>query len=223
MNRLTGPIPTELGHLSSIHTLNFSHNHLTGQIPTTFSNLKEIQSLDLSHNRLTGEIPPELIRLNFLSVLSVAYNNLSGRIPDRKAQFATFDATSYEGNPLLRGPPLEKGGTRAGEMPSAQPPTHFEENDPFKDSFWWSFIGSYIGAFIGLISFLYIFYTLPGVHDCGTRSLSPARVAVLGGIWWSMTAAAIASGYSCMQLKQPTSAGVAGQPPFPVATDPPAV
>ncbi|KAL0382882.1 UNVERIFIED_CONTAM: Receptor-like protein 9b [Sesamum calycinum] len=164
-NRLTGPIPTELGTLSSIHTLNLSHNRLTGHIPTAFSNLHEIQSLDLSHNKLSGEIPSELISLNFLSVFSVAYNNLSGKIPDRKAQFATFEDSSYVGNPLLRGPPLEKGRTRAVELPSAQPTMDFEENDPFKESFWWSFTGSYIGAFIGVI----LFSTSTFTHSQGRK------------------------------------------------------
>nr|POE84771.1 putative lrr receptor-like serine/threonine-protein kinase [Quercus suber] len=116
-NNLTGEIPDELGNLSSILGLNLSHNYLTGSIPKTFSNLAQIESLDLSYNNLTGGIPSELIDLNFLEVFSVAYNNLTGRIPDMKAQFGTFDNSSYKENPFLCAPPLVKACTSVGESP----------------------------------------------------------------------------------------------------------
>ncbi|CAI0542558.1 unnamed protein product [Linum tenue] len=48
----------------------------------------QIESLDLSRNNLSASF-------------SVAYNNLSGMCPQRVAQFATFDETSYHGNPFL--------------------------------------------------------------------------------------------------------------------------
>ncbi|KAK2984174.1 hypothetical protein RJ640_000190, partial [Escallonia rubra] len=105
-----------------IHALNLSHNHLTGPIPESFSNLKQIESLDLCHNSLSGQIPPKLVELNYLSVFTVAYNNLSGRTPDRKAQFATFDEHSYEGNSLLCGVPLERRCINNEDMsPPPQP------------------------------------------------------------------------------------------------------
>ncbi|XP_035547348.1 receptor-like protein 56 [Juglans regia] len=114
-NNLTGGIPPALGQISSLHALNLSYNQLIGKIPITFSKLALLESLDLSHNSLSGEIPSALIDLTFLEVFNVAYNNLSGKVPDMKAQFGTFEKSSYEGNLLLCGPPLDKSCSKGKE------------------------------------------------------------------------------------------------------------
>ncbi|KAM4113351.1 hypothetical protein ACJW30_05G214200 [Castanea mollissima] len=159
-NNLTGEIPLELGQLSKIHALNLSRNQLTGSIPETLSNMTELESLDLSHNNFSGEIPPQLIALHFLEVFSVAYNNLSGRTLDMKAQFGTFDASSYEGNQFLCGLPLEKKCTIKDDSPLT-PTKSLDVNDGKwykvdQTVFFTSFSVTYIMFCLGVIIVLYI-------------------------------------------------------------------
>ncbi|KAL4291951.1 hypothetical protein GQ457_14G027010 [Hibiscus cannabinus] len=156
-NQFTGIIPPALGNLSEIRGLNLSHNNLTGPIPSTFSKLKQIESLDLSYNNLIGRIPSELTELTALEIFTVAHNDLSGPLPDRKAQFGTFDESSYKENSLLCGPPLNKRCNEGGSLgtPSA---ASSEEEDGGIDmgDFYMSFTVSYAIIFLTTVIVLYI-------------------------------------------------------------------
>lgn len=154
-NNLTGEIPREIGDLGSLHAANLSHNHLKGSIPKIVSRISQIESLDLSYNRLSGEIPPELLSLHFLEVFSVAYNNLSGKIPEMKAQFGTFDRSSYDGNLYLCGLPLENQCSSIGESPKSPSSSEREDRKWYKidiADFYPTFIVSYIIFFLAAIA-----------------------------------------------------------------------
>ncbi|KAK6267558.1 hypothetical protein QUC31_011718 [Theobroma cacao] len=157
-NKLTGQIPFELGNLSEISSLKFSHNKLIGVIPSSFSNLKLIESLDLSYNNLSGRIPIQLVELNFLEVFSVAHNNLSGKTPERKAQFVTFDESSYEGNPLLCGPPLHNNCSNTDTPPTVSTKSDEEGEGSLLDTsaFCVSFLISFAAVLLGIFASLCI-------------------------------------------------------------------
>ncbi|XP_052298178.1 receptor-like protein 13 isoform X9 [Citrus sinensis] len=154
-NKLIGHIPPQVGNLTRIQTLNLSHNNLTGFIPSTFSNLKQIESLDLSYNKLNGKIPHQLVELKELAVFSVAYNNLSGEIPEWKAQFATFNENSYEGNTFLCGLPLPICRSPT-TMSEASIENERDDNLIDTDSFFITFTTSYVIVIFGIVTVLYV-------------------------------------------------------------------
>ena len=81
-NRLSGPIPPELGQLTNLAKLYLNNNSLAGPIPPELGNLTNLMWLDLSSNKLTGAIPPELAQLTRLLRLDIHQNNqLTGCVP----------------------------------------------------------------------------------------------------------------------------------------------
>ncbi|XP_031093061.1 receptor-like protein EIX2 [Ipomoea triloba] len=104
-NRLVGEIPVDLTDLHGLISLNLSKNNLTGSIPYRIGEMNSLEILDLSQNQLFGAIPVSMANLSFLAVLDLSNNNLSGCIP-LGTQLQGF-TEAYEGNPQLRGLPLQ--------------------------------------------------------------------------------------------------------------------
>ena len=117
---LKGIIPTQLGNLTGLTTLDLSGNELgsgpptAGQtrdlpadIPTQLGNLTGLTTLDLSHNRLWGHIPTQLGNLKELTTLNLnggalgdGGNALTGKIPTQLGSLKKLQVLNLRYNQL---------------------------------------------------------------------------------------------------------------------------
>ena len=89
----------------------------------------------------------------------MAYNILSGATLEQKAQFSTFEKSSYEGNSLLCGPLLPNSCTEIQPTSTMQKDKDEEGDDGgFMDmeSFYVSFIVSYVIVLLTIVAVLII-------------------------------------------------------------------
>ncbi|XP_057792808.1 receptor-like protein EIX2 [Salvia miltiorrhiza] len=104
-NSLTGNIPKSFSSMLGLISLNLSRNSLTGNIIGDIGEMEMLECLDLSHNQFSGELPTSLAQLQYLAVLDLSNNDLFGKIPT-STQLQSFNASAYDENDGLCGPPL---------------------------------------------------------------------------------------------------------------------
>ena len=104
-NFLAGPIPPELGRLSSLHELNLERNALTGPIPPDLGQMSSLERLWLSGNDLSGPLPPELGRLSSLEWLNLERNGLIGPVPPELGQLSHLQGLGLSSNKLTHSMP----------------------------------------------------------------------------------------------------------------------
>ena len=110
---LRGVIPTQLGNLTALETLDLGGSELTGAIPTQLGSLTKLTRLDLSDNRLTGNIPTQLGSLTALTALDLSDNTLSGSIPTHLGSLTALTALDLSDNSLTGSIPTQLGNLTA--------------------------------------------------------------------------------------------------------------
>ena len=104
INDLSGPIPAELGNLTSLTSLNLGINDLSGPIPAELGNLANVRDLILRSNELTDTIPTELGNLANMERLYLWSNDLEGVIPQSFLQLRRLTRFRFRYNDGLCAP-----------------------------------------------------------------------------------------------------------------------
>ena len=78
-HRFIGTLPSELGKLVSLKTIDFSQNLIEGTIPPEIAALPHLEKLSLKQNLLSGYVP--LFGSRMLQEIRLANNGLYGSLP----------------------------------------------------------------------------------------------------------------------------------------------
>ncbi|KAI8006244.1 putative leucine-rich repeat receptor-like serine/threonine-protein kinase [Camellia lanceoleosa] len=81
-NRITGPIPSEIGNIATLNSLILEFNELSGDLPQELGNLSSITRLYLTSNNFSGDLPGTLAKLTTLKDFRIGDNFFTGTIPN---------------------------------------------------------------------------------------------------------------------------------------------
>jgi len=80
-NLYTGPVPSEVGKLSSLQYLFLSGNTLDGMLPTELGSATRLVDFAIADNSIVGSLPTQLGALYALRSFNVSGNKMTGQLP----------------------------------------------------------------------------------------------------------------------------------------------
>uniref|UniRef100_K3ZHC8 Disease resistance R13L4/SHOC-2-like LRR domain-containing protein n=1 Tax=Setaria italica TaxID=4555 RepID=K3ZHC8_SETIT len=110
-----GPIPYEMGNMTSLEQVYIGDNNIMSMIPPNLENLCNLKIMDFSWSNITGDIGDLMNRLpkcswNKLYVLDFSYNNLDGNLPNWLQPLKNLSYLNLHGNNIMGPLPLWIGG-----------------------------------------------------------------------------------------------------------------
>ncbi|XP_073155656.1 uncharacterized protein [Henckelia pumila] len=100
-NSFRGQLPQELAKLHRLRFLDFGFNSFTGNIPSLFGILVELRFLNLRNNFFTGSIPSFVTNMSKLEVFDISFNPLQGEIPEAFGSLFNLKELRLQSNNLI--------------------------------------------------------------------------------------------------------------------------
>jgi Leucine-rich repeat (LRR) protein len=79
--KLKGKLPASMGNLASLEHFQIDRSGLEGGIPEELGKLVNLRTFRLRGSSITGEVPASFAGLAYLKTFDVNGNNLSGKLP----------------------------------------------------------------------------------------------------------------------------------------------
>ncbi|XP_077226673.1 putative LRR receptor-like serine/threonine-protein kinase At1g53430 [Tasmannia lanceolata] len=102
-NRISGPIPEELGNITTLTSLVIEDNELRGSLPPQLGNLITLRRFLASANNFTGALPVTFGKLVNLTDFRIDGSSLSGPIPDFIGNWTKLNRLDMQGT-SMQGP-----------------------------------------------------------------------------------------------------------------------
>ena len=99
-NNLKGYIPTSIGQLENLESLELSFNQITGTLPSAIGGMTQLKTFAINGNQLEGSIPNSLGNLSNLEQLHLSSNNFSGAIPSSLGNLTNLETLNVFDNSL---------------------------------------------------------------------------------------------------------------------------
>jgi Leucine-rich repeat (LRR) protein len=90
-NQFNGSLPSGLCHASELVFLVLYQNDMMGTLPSCLGNLSNLESLDLNTNHFHGTLPGECCHVSELVYLVLYQNDLTGTLPSCLGSFSNLE------------------------------------------------------------------------------------------------------------------------------------
>ncbi|KAJ6423499.1 hypothetical protein OIU84_024456, partial [Salix udensis] len=99
-NRFTGPIPKEIGNISTLVNFTVEFNQFSGVLPPELGNLSRLEKLHLTSNNFTGQLPAAFEKLTTLKDFRIGDNQFTGEIPNLIQNWTNLQKLVIQGSGL---------------------------------------------------------------------------------------------------------------------------
>ena len=99
-NNLNGTLPSEIGDLTELESLNFNSNQLSGKIPNEIGNLVNLTYMQMAYNQFSGPFPTAICNLTQLTSLALNGSPFEDTIPESIGNLTNLEVLYLNTNQL---------------------------------------------------------------------------------------------------------------------------